>query len=135
MTPDDLMAWEDEHGPLPAGAIVAMYSGWESRLSDPATFLNIDDDGVPHFPGFHPDATTLLTEERDITGIGVDTLSLDFGASTDFGTHFTLLGAGKYGLENIASLANVPATGALIIVGGPKITTGSGGQSRVMALF
>jgi kynurenine formamidase len=132
--PDDVTAWEAEHGPLPAGALVVMYSGWESRLSDPASFINMGDDGM-HFPGFHPDATALLVEERDITGIGVDTLSLDFGASQDFGTHFTLLSAGKYGLENVAALENVPRTGAVVIVGGPKVTIGSGGQSRVMALF
>jgi kynurenine formamidase len=132
--PDDILGWEREHGSLPTGALVAMYSGWESRLSDPASFINLGDDGM-HFPGFHPDATALLIDERDITGIGVDTLSLDFGASTDFGTHITLLGAGKYGVENLAGLAQVPPTGAVIIVGGPKVTAGSGGQSRVMALF
>ena len=132
--PEDILGWEREHGSLPAGALVAMYSGWESRLSDPASFINLGDDGM-HFPGFHPDATALLIEERDITGIGVDTLSLDFGASTDFGTHITLLGAGKFGVENLAGLAQVPPTGAVIIVGGRNVTTGSGGQSRVMALF
>ena len=134
LMPDDLLAWEDANGPLPAGAFVAMNSGWAPRIDDPASFINQDDEGVLHFPGFHPDTTTLLVEERDIVGIGVDTLSLDFGGSTDFGTHFTLLGAGKYGLENLAALANIPAAGALIIVGGPKFTLGSGGPSRVMAL-
>jgi kynurenine formamidase len=93
------------------------------------------DDDMLHFPGFHPDATALLIEERDITGIGVDTLSLDYGASTDFGSHITLLGAGKYGLEGLAALATAPVSGALIIVGGPKFMIGSGGPSRVMALF
>jgi len=87
VTPDDILAWEKEHGPLPAGAFVAMNSGWDARIADPETFINQDADGVLHFPGFHPDATTLLVEERDIIGIGVDTLSLDFGASTDFGSH------------------------------------------------
>jgi kynurenine formamidase len=133
--PDDLLAWESEHGALPAGAFVAMNSGWDSRIGDPASFINMGDDEVLHFPGFHPDATALLIEERDIMGIGVDTLSLDFGASTDFGTHITLLQAGKYGLEGLAALATLPPAGALVVVGGPKVTIGSGGPSRVMALF
>ena len=133
--PDDLLAWESEHGPLPAGAFVAMSSGWDSRIGDPASFISMGDDDILHFPGFHPDATALLIDERDITGIGVDTLSLDFGASTDFGTHITLLQAGKYGIEGVAALASIPAAGALIVVGGPKFMTGSGGPSRVMALF
>jgi kynurenine formamidase len=133
--PDDLLAWESEHGSLPAGAFIAMNSGWEARIGDPASFINAGEDGVLHFPGFHPDAAAFLVEERDITGIGVDTLSLDFGAATQFVTHVTVLQTGKYGLEGLAALASVPPVGALIVVGGPKVVVGSGGPSRVMALF
>ena len=135
VTPDDLLAWESEHGSLPAGAFVAMNSGWEARIGDPASFINAGEDGVLHFPGFHPDAAAFLVDERDITGIGVDTLSLDFGAATQFVTHVTVLQTGKYGLEGLAALASVPPAGALIVVGGPKVVVGSGGPSRVMALF
>ena len=135
LMPDDLLAWESEHGSLPAGAFVAMNSGWDARIGDPASFINAGEDGVLHFPGFHPDAAAFLVEERDITGIGVDTLSLDFGAATQFVTHVTVLQTGKYGLEGLAALASVPPAGALIVVGGPKVVVGSGGPSRVMALF
>ena len=135
LMPDDVLAWEGQHGPLPAGAFVAMNSGWAARLVDPASFLNQDAAGTPHFPGVHPDTAALLVEERDIVGIGVDTVSLDFGASTDFGTHKTLLGAGHYGLENLAALGTVPTAGATIIVGGPKHANASGGPTRVFALF
>jgi kynurenine formamidase len=133
--PDDLLAWENDHGPIPTGAFVAMNSGWDTRIGDPGTFINAGEDGVLHFPGFHPDATGLLIDEREIAGIGVDTLSLDYGASTDFGSHISLLQAGKYGLEGLAALANVPPSGATVIVGGPKVMIGSGGPSRVLALF
>lgn len=135
LTPDDVLAWETEHGALPAGVFVAMNSGWASRIDDPEAFINLGDDEALHFPGFHPDATALLIEERDITGIGVDTLSLDFGAATSFDTHVILLGAGKYGLEGMAALESVLAAGGLVIVGGPKFQNASGGPSRVMALF
>jgi kynurenine formamidase len=135
LTPDDILAWESANGPLPAGAFVAMRSSWDAKVDDADAFLNLDADGVLHFPGIHPDAAALLVEERDIVGAGVDTVSLDFGASTDFGAHLTLLGAGKYGLENLAALAAVPAAGATIIVGGPKHREASGGPSRVFAVF
>ena len=134
-TVDDITAWESANGPLPAGAFVALYSGWETRLSDPASFVNLDDEDVQHYPGWAPEATAFLVDERDITGVGVDTLSLDYGASTDFGTHITLLNAGKYGLENLANLGSVPATGAIIVVGGPKHENASGGPSRVYAVM
>lgn len=135
LTPDDLLAWEGQHGALPAGAFVAMYSGWAARLIDPASFLNADTAGVLHFPGIHPEAAALLIEERDVVGVGVDTLSIDFGPSTDFGTHLTVLPAGKYGIENLAGLELVPPSGATIVVGGPKHATASGGPTRALALF
>jgi len=135
VTPDDILAWERQHGPLPAGAFVAMYSGWESRVGDPKRFINLDASGVQHYPGFSPAAAEFLVRERNIVGIGVDTLSLDFGASKDFKTHLTVLPAGKYGLENLANLGSVPPSRATIIVGGPKHKGASGGPARVMAIW
>ena len=134
-TADDLAAWEKAHGPIPAGAFVALHSGWEARLADPATFVNVDDSKVQHYPGWHPDAAKWLVEERDIAGAGVDTLSLDFGPSTDFASHLTFLPAGKFGLECLANLASVPPVGATLLVGGPKHANASGGPSRVFALL
>ncbi|RIH89486.1 Kynurenine formamidase [Meiothermus luteus] len=135
VTIDDLLAWERRHGRLPAGAFVAMYSGWESRVGDPKAYVNQDGAGVQHYPGFSPAAAEFLVRERNIVGVGVDTLSLDFGASKDFKSHVTLLGAGKYGLENLANLASVPPSGAMVIVGGPKHKGASGGPTRVMAIW
>jgi kynurenine formamidase len=135
LMPDDILAWEQENGPLPSAAFVAMHSGWQARLVEPQTYINADSEGTPHFPGFHPDAAALLVEERDIVGIGVDTLSLDFGASADFATHLTVLPAGKFGIENLAALASVPPSGATVVVGGPKHINASGGPARTLALF
>lgn len=42
LTPDDLTAWERQHGPIPQGAIVAMLSGWDTRVSDPRKFFGLD---------------------------------------------------------------------------------------------
>lgn len=132
--PEDILAWEERHGPLPAGAFVAMYSGWEARLSDPETFVNLDSSGTPHWPGFGTEAAEFLVNERDVVGIGVDTLSLDFGASEDFGAHFSVLPAGKYGLENLANLEEVSPAGARVVVGGPKHEGATGGPARVFAV-
>lgn len=132
---DDVLAWEAVNGPLPSGAFVAMNSGWGARVTNPAGFINIDADGVQHYPGFDADAATFLIEEREIVGIGVDTLSQDPGNSTDFATHVAILGAGKYGVESIANLDNVPASGATVIVGGPKHLGASGGPCRVFAVY
>lgn len=132
---DDLLIWEAEYGAIPDRAFVAMYSGWESRLSDPDTYVNLDGEGVQHYPGFDPDAASFLVEERNIVGIGVDTLSQDPGISEDFATHVTILGAGKYAIENVANLASLPPVGANVIVGGPKHEHASGGPARLFGVF
>jgi kynurenine formamidase len=133
--PDDIMAWEAEYGPLPNGAFVALNSGWAARVGDPQSYINLDATNVQHYPGWHPDAAAMLVNERSIVGIGVDTLSLDYGASTDFATHLTVLPAGKYGIENLNQLDAAPASGAWIIVGGPKHKNASGGPTRAFAVM
>lgn len=134
VTPEDLMAWESANGEIPAGAFVAMYSGWESRWADVAAYRNPDDGGVMHFPAFGIDAVTMLLEERNIVGIGVDTLSQDIGMSTTFDVHVAILGAGKYGLENLAGLGALIGKPATVVVGVPRYANGSGGPCRVLAM-
>lgn len=134
VTPEDIAAWESENGEIPPGALVCMYSGWESRWPDIEAYRNPDADGVMHFPGFSGDAAAMLLEERDIVGIGVDTLSLDIGSSTTFDVHLSILPAGKYGLENLRNLSQLIGKSATIMVGIPRYENGSGGPCRVLAM-
>lgn len=134
LTVADLAAFERAHGRIPPRALVAMYSGWEARLADPDTYVNRDELGVPHSPGFDADAVRFLVAERDIVGIGVDTLSLDHASSRDYGAHVAVLGAGRYGIESLANLSAIPPIGATAVVGAPKHGAASGGPCRVLAL-
>ena len=134
VTVDDLLAWEKAHGRIPRGAFVAMHCGWDARIGDAARFLNKDAKGTMHAPGFSEQAARFLVAERDIVGVGVDTLSLDKAEAQKFVAHLALLGAGKYGVELIANLGRVPAAGATIIVGAPKHEGASGGPARVYAV-
>ena len=133
MTPDDLAAWEAEHGEIPEGAAVAMLSGWGDKTAGPE-FRNTDDDGVMHFPGFHAEAADFLIGERSVVGMAVDTLSLDHGPSTDFATHYLWLPTNRWGLECVANLDQLPAVGATLVAGSPKTAGGTGGPSRLIAL-
>lgn len=135
LTPDDLKAWGAARGDIPDGACVAMNSGWaekvgtlEFRGADPAR------PGGLHFPGFHIEATQMLLEETNAVAMAVDTLSLDHGPSADFATHYAWLPAGRYGIECIAGLDALPATGATLVVGAPKVKGGTGGPARIFAL-
>lgn len=133
VTPDDLTAWIEANGDLPEGCCVAMYSGWERRIGN-GNFRNADSADVMHFPGFHIEAAQMLLETASVVGMAVDTLSLDHGPSQDFAVHYAWLPTNRWGLENVANLADVPAAGATIIVGAPKHRGGSGGPTRVFAL-
>ncbi|GAB5375275.1 MAG: cyclase family protein [Acuticoccus sp.] len=132
VTPDDIDAWTQENGELPARFIAAMYSGWGEKVATPQ-FRNADDNGTMHFPGFHVEAAQKLLETGCI-GIAVDTLSLDHGPSADFATHYAWLPSGRWGLECVAGLDGLPAAGATLIVGAPKHKGGTGGPTRVFAL-
>jgi kynurenine formamidase len=65
----------------------------------------------------------------------VDTASIDYGPSTDFIVHRIINGADKPGFENIANLDRLPAKGATLIALPMKITGGSGGPARIIALL
>jgi kynurenine formamidase len=134
LTVDDVLSWEKRHGRLPAGAFVAMHSGWEARVGNADRFLNRDAKGTMHAPGFSEEAAQFLVTQRDIVGAGVDTLSLDAASAQKFVAHLVLLAAGKYGVELLANLGVVPPAGATIIIGGPKHEGASGGPARVYAV-
>ncbi|WEZ83108.1 cyclase family protein [Rhizobium sp. 32-5/1] len=133
LTPDDLKAWIAANGDIPTNAAVALNSGWSAHLGTDK-FRNADAEGKMHFPGFHVEAVQFLLENTTAVGIAVDTLSLDHGISPDFAVHNTWLPAGRWGLEAIANLDGLPATGATLVVGAPKVRGGTGGPSRVFAL-
>lgn len=131
---DDLLAWEKRYGRLPAGAVVAMHAGWDARADSTDKFLNRDANGVMHTPGFSEQAARFLVEQRDIGGVGVDTISLDAGAAVKFVAHLAILGAGKYGVELMANLGRVPPAGATVFVGAMKHEGATGGPARVIAV-
>ena len=131
VTPEDLERWISLNGEIPAGACVAMFSGWAARLGDGS--FRSDGEGNLAFPGFSKAATDLLME-AGAAAIGVDTLSLDPGDSEDFAVHYSWLPSGRYGIECLAHLDRLPASGATIFVGAPKHRGGTGGPARVLAM-
>ncbi len=129
--PADIEAWVSANGEIPAGACVAMNSGWAAKVATPE-FRNTPD-GKLAFPGFSKAATDMLAG-MDVACIGVDTLSLDPGNSADFAVHFSWLPGGRFGIENLANLDQLPAKGATVFIGAPKHKQGTGGPARVMAV-
>jgi len=134
LEPDDLLAWECRYGALPEHCAVLALTGWGSRATTPASFLNADASGVMHTPGFSPEATEFLKAERpQVRAIGIDTSSLDIGATSDFPAHISWLPSGRFGIENLANLDHVAPSGSVMVVGAPTFEGGSGGPARVLA--
>lgn len=137
LTPDDVLAWEREHGRIAPGTIVLLRTGWSRRWPDRKAYLGDDTPGDAsrlHFPSFGAEAARLLVEARRVAAIGADVASIDYGQSTDFTVHRIAAAAGVPGLENLAALDELPATGAVVIALPVKIEGGSGGPARVIAL-
>jgi len=133
LSPQDVQAWKERHGGIPAGAIVVARTGWSARWPDQARYRNQDGDGVMHFPGFSVEAVDVLIE-RDVSGLGIDTFSVDYGPSSRFEVHRRSHGAGLYHLENLADLSALPESGAFLIAAPIKLDGGSGGPVRVFAI-
>lgn len=131
LEPDDIHAWISANGDIPAGALVAMNTGWAAKVESPD--FRTDKDGNFAFPGFSKAATDLLAE-MNVAGIGVDSLSLDPGDSADFAVHKSWLSSGHFGVECLAGLDQLPAKGATVFVGAPKHKRGTGGPARVLAV-
>jgi len=136
LMPEHIEAWEAEHGRIPAGAWVLFRTDWSKR-TNPADFFNADESGA-HTPGPHAAAVSLLANERDVRGFGVETVGTDAGQAHGFDPPFpchTLMhGAGKLGLASLTNLDQLPPTGAVLIAAPLKIVDGSGSPARVLAI-
>ncbi len=131
----DIEAWESDHGRIPPRHWVLMRTDWSKRSV--ADYVNRRDDGA-HTPGPSAEAVRFLVEERDAHGFGVETIGTDAGQAhlldPPYPAHTLFHGAGRYGLQCLENLDQLPATGALIFAAPLKIKGGSGSPLRVLAL-
>ncbi|HEY4306725.1 MAG TPA: cyclase family protein [Gemmatimonadaceae bacterium] len=136
LMPEHVEAWEKQNGRIPAGAWVLLRTDWSKR-TDPKTFLNVGETG-PHSPGFHKTTSELLAKDRDVLGVGVETVGTDAGQAgmfdPPFPNHTTMHGNGKFGLASLTNLDQLPPTGAVVIAAPLRIVNGSGSPLRVLAL-
>lgn len=135
LTPADILAWEATHGTIPAGAWVLMRTDWSKRKG--AAYANLGRDGA-HSPGPSAEAMRLLVHDRAILGFGTETIGTDAGQaghlSPPYPAHHYLHGAGRYGLQCLTNLDQLPATGSVLVTAPLKVHEGSGSPLRVLAL-
>ncbi len=137
LRPEDVLAFEKQHGRIAPGSAVLLRTGWGKYWPDVKAYLGDDtlgDASGLEFPSFGEDAARMLVEERKVALIGLDTASIDYGRSKDFIVHRIVAEHNVPGLENLANLERLPATGFTLIALPMKIEGGSGGPVRVVAL-
>jgi len=141
LTVEDIKSWENTKGEIPDGAWVIMYTGIGTKYyPNKLKVLGTDKTGeaaLPelHFPGFSPESVRYLLEEKNITGIAIDTPSIDCGQCAEFEVHQILFAANKLALENIANCDKLPPKGATLFVIPMLIKDGTGAPARVFALL
>lgn len=129
----DVLNWEQQHGSIPAGSLVVLYTGWQAKWHDRATFLNQDTQGQAHFPGFSPAVTQFLLTDRAIAGVGIDTHGVDGGQDTTFAINRQVLAARGIVLENLTHLDQLAPVGVTLAIGRLRLQAGSGSPVSVLA--
>lgn len=91
-------------GDIEKNSLVIIETGWGKYWNQPEKYHS--------FPAI-PEELIHKLLEREIAGIGVDTLSPDQKES-DYPVHKLILGADKYIIENVANAHLLPPTGARV---------------------
>lgn len=140
----DIERHEKLYGPIHQGTIVFFRTTWHVKYSLGAKeYLGFDvktdgpyDTAVSslRFPGIGVEAAVYLVDLK-VSGVGIDTASLDAGSNRNFDSHKILLGNGVYGVENISgAIDRVPNRGATVVILPMKLSGGSGAPARVVVL-
>lgn len=132
--PEDIIAFEKKYGKILPNSFVIGFTGWQKFWHDPAKYRNLQSDGKMHFPGFSKASAEFLLE-RDIAGLGIDTLSPDGSDNEIFPVHHLVLGEGKYIVENLAHLEKMPKYGGYVLVLPIKIGIGTEACVRCIGAF
>ncbi len=136
----DIRAFEKSHGHIAPGSWVLMRTDWSRRWvaqHDAEAYQNFDETGQ-HTPGPSTEAVRFLVEQRGVLGFGSEAIGTDAGQGyhlrPPYPCHTFMHGAGRYGLQCLTNLDQLPPTGSLLICPPLKISQGSGSPLRVLAL-
>jgi kynurenine formamidase len=136
LTLEQVREWEEQYGRVPPRAWVLLRTDWSKR-NDAKDYINLKEDG-PHTPGLAKETSAFLAQERDVLGVGVETVGTDAGQAATFDppfpNHYIMHGSGKFGLAGLSNLDQLPPTGAIVVAAPLKIVGGSGSPLRVIAI-
>jgi len=122
----DIEAWEKKHGRIPEGSVVFVRSNWSKAWPDPKLAT------LKEFPGVGLQALKFLHNDRKILFHGHEPLDTD--STPNLESEHWLMHNGYAQAEGVANLDKAPETGALVIIGYPKLGGGLGGYARYIAV-
>jgi kynurenine formamidase len=126
LSKEDVIDFEKRFGQITKNSFVLVRTGWSRLWNEPEKYRN-----NCAFPAVSAEAARLLIE-RDVVGLGVDTLSPDRG-DNGFPVHNIFLHAGKYLVENINNPEQLPETGSTVSIS-PIKTLGAEAPVRMIGL-
>ncbi len=126
--PEVVEKFEKKYGEIKSNSFVIFYTGWDKHWNDTEKYNNNH-----KFPSVDISTAKLLME-RNIAGLGIDTLSADTGIN-GFPVHREILGADKYLVENVANARELPSSGSRILVLPMKIKDGTEAPVRLVAFI
>ena len=128
--------WEKKHGRIPPRAWVLMRTDWSKRAATRSRTRTTTRPASTR-PGPDVEAVKFLVEERDMLGFGTESIGTDAGQAyhlrPPYPCHYFMHGAGRYGLQCLTNLDQLPPTGAVVVAAPLKIRNGSGSPLRVLA--
>jgi kynurenine formamidase len=138
VTVDDVLQWEATHGKIPDDSIVLFNMGLARAWPDKIKYTGTDkrgNEGVAELknPAIHKDTALFLSTQRRIKLVGLDTTSFDNARQSDRRSHRIFFEHDIPGIENVANIDALPATGAFMIALPMKIKDGSAAPVRVIA--
>ncbi len=138
VTVEDIQAYEAQYGEIPAGAFVALHTGWAKHWPDMDALSGIAADGSENFPGWSLPALKYIYETRNAAANGHETLDTDASkeaaAAGDLACERYVLALGKLQIELLCNLDQVPAAGAVLVAAFPNFEGATGLPVRVWAI-
>ncbi|CAF4106795.1 unnamed protein product [Rotaria socialis] len=117
--------------------VLIFYTGWTKYWPDQNTYAG--ENSNIEFPGLSEQLATYLVDAygKNLVGVGIDTLSTDYGLSKTYPVHQILAKNNKYGLENVALvdslLQNIDDNFFTLDIIPMKIGNGTGAPCRIIA--
>ena len=112
------------------------WTGWDEKWGTPE-FIGTGE-SADHQPGFAVETVEWLVRTGRLGrrgALGIDTFGPDLGTDDTYAVSKLLYREHRISLECLANLAELPATGAWVLVGAALYRSGSGSPATIFALL